>query len=318
MVVLAREHALRCDGSSRYSQFEASTFLNQDPENNVGLPQPEPSAEPEFAAAAPGVSADAALPAAGAPASDAHELRWLELLYLAAFYLIVGAVLAKLALVAAARISHTTEDELKEFPATYVAAVALSQALLSFAMLGFLWLLVRSRGTAPFWPTLGWRAFSSKTPHAALAVRLLLGGATLAIVIQLASFYMGSKASVPMEDFFRDRPSVLMMMALGILVAPLFEETLFRGCIYPVVARTFGMPVGILTTGVLFGLAHSLQLAGAWNQVALVSLVGVVLTYIRARTGTVLASFLVHVGYNSFLFGAFYFATGGLQNFPGS
>ena len=30
--------------------------------------------------------------------------------------------------------------------------------------------------------------------------------------------------------------SVLLMMALGILVAPLVEETIFRGCIYPVIA----------------------------------------------------------------------------------
>jgi membrane protease YdiL (CAAX protease family) len=85
-----------------------------------------------------------------------------------------------------------------------------------------------------------------------------------------------------------------------------------------VIARTFGMPAGILVTGVLFGLAHSLQLAGAWKQVALVTVVGIVLTYVRARTGTVLASFCVHLGYNSLLFGAFFVATRGLRYFPGS
>src|SRR5262249_9202721 len=150
-----------------------------------------------------------------APGGDVPVLRWLELAYLAAFYVIVGAVLAKLALVAAARIFHTTEDGLKDIPAAYVAAGAGGQGLVSFSVVGFLWLLVRSRGTAPFWQELGWRPFSSKIPHAALAVRLLLGGATMAIVIQGASYFMGSKSSVPMEDFFRDRPSVLMMMALG-------------------------------------------------------------------------------------------------------
>ena len=199
-----------------------------------------------------------------------------------------------------------------------MAAVAISQVLVSAAVLAFLWLLVRSRGTGAFWPALGWRALPATTPRAALVLRYMLGGAALAIVIQGASYFADTKSSVPLEDFFRDRPSVLMMAALGILVAPLLEETLFRGCMYPVIARTFGMPVGILATGTLFGLAHSLQLAGAWKQVALVTVVGMVLTYVRARTGTVLASFLVHLGYNSFLFGAFYVATGGLRNFPGS
>jgi membrane protease YdiL (CAAX protease family) len=254
----------------------------------------------------------------GEPVREAHSFRWRDLGYVLAFYLVVGAVLAKLALVAAAAMAHTTEEGLKDFPAAYVAAVAISQALLSAAVLAFLWLLVRSRGTAPFWSALGWRALSTKMPRAAVAVRCVLGGATLAIVIQGASYFAGTKSSVPMEDFFRDRPSVLMMMALGILVAPLIEETMFRGCIYPVVARSFGMPAGIFVTGALFGLAHSMQLAGAWKEVALVTVVGFVLTYVRARTGTVLASFLVHVGYNSFLFAAFYFATGGLRNFPGS
>ena len=62
----------------------------------------------------------------------------------------------------------------------------------------------------------------------------------------------------------------------------------------------------------------ALQLDFAWQPVLLVSVVGIVLTYVRARTGTVLASFFVHLGYNTFLFVAFYFATGGLRNFPGS
>jgi len=232
--------------------------------------------------------------------------------------------------VTATAMLHTSEEALQETPAVYVAVVAISQVLVSAALFGFLWLLVRSRGTAPFWTALGWRALSAApgegagktaTPRAALVRlggRYMLGGAALALVIQAASYFAGTKNSVPMEDLFRDRPSVLMMMALGILVAPLVEETLFRGCIFPVVSRTFGAPAGILATGMLFGLAHSPQLAGAWTQVALVMVVGVVLTYVRARAGTVLASFFVHFGYNTFLFGAFYVATRGLRYFPGS
>lgn len=292
-----------------------------DPENHsephdANLPA-EPRAEPASAETPSGALQGTALPAPGG-ARDVQAFRWRELAYVVVFYLVVGAGLAKLALVAASSFLHIEQDALQEIPATYVAVVAISQLLVSLALLAFLWLLVRSRGTAPFWPSLGWRAFSARTPRAALAVRFMLGGAALAIAIQAASYFAGTTPEVPMEDLFRDRPSVLMMMALGILVAPLTEETLFRGCIYPVIARTFGVPAGILTTGVLFGLAHSPQLAGAWKQVALVSVVGIVLTYIRARTGTVLASFFVHLGYNSLLFGTFFIVTRGLRYFPGS
>jgi membrane protease YdiL (CAAX protease family) len=107
-------------------------------------------------------------------------------------------------------------------------------------------------------------------------------------------------------------------MALGILVAPLVEETIFRGYIYPVVARKFGVTIGVLATGALFGILHAAQLWGGWGQIALLVVVGIVLTYVRARTGTVLASYLFHLGYNTILFVGFYFATGGLRHLPGS
>jgi membrane protease YdiL (CAAX protease family) len=64
--------------------------------------------------------------------------------------------------------------------------------------------------------------------------------------------------------------------------------------------------MGVLFTGTLFGLMHSYQLGGNKAHVALLILVGVVLTGVRAISRTVLASFLVHFSYNGFLaFGYF-------------
>ena len=248
-----------------------------------------------------------------------HVFRWRDLLILLVFYLVAGAAFVQLALAAGSALLRTTPEALQQSASGKVAVVAISQALLSGATLAFLYLMVRSRPRpTPFWPALGWHAFPAAAPRAALAVRYMLTGAGLAILIQAASYNLGPDFRVPMEELFRNRPSVLMMMALGILVAPVLEETLFRGCIYPVIARTMGIPAGIILTGALFGLAHSLQLAGAWRQVALLSAVGIIFTYIRARTGTVVASYFVHLGYNTFLFVVFYFATGGLRTFPGS
>jgi membrane protease YdiL (CAAX protease family) len=236
---------------------------------------------------------------------------------LLAFYLVSAAVFFQIALVAGATILQTTPEAIRDIPSAFVAVVASSQAAQSLALLAFLYAMVRSRSAVPFWPAMGWHALPAAAPRAALAVRYMLTGAGLAILIQAASYKLAPDFRVPMEEFFRDRPSVLMMTALGILVAPVLEETLFRGCIYPVLARSLGIPAGIVLTGALFGMAHSLQLAGAWSQVALLSAVGVIFTYIRARSHTVVASYLMHLGYNTFLFGAFYIVTGGLQRFPG-
>jgi hypothetical protein len=94
------------------------------------------------------------------------------------------------------------------------------------------------------------------------------------------------------------------------------EEMMFRGFLYPVAARSFGVVWGVLGTGFLFGAFHALQLWGAWGQVALLMGVGIVLTWVRARSNSVLASFLIHIAYNSTLFLGLLISTHGLRNMP--
>ena len=105
-------------------------------------------------------------------------------------------------------------------------------------------------------------------------------------------------------------------MAYGVLVAPLVEEILFRGFIYPVVARSLGIPAGIILTGLLFGGLHAAQLWGGWVQIGWIVLVGMLLTLVRARTGTVLAGYLIHLAYNTTLFSGLLIGTRFLQHLP--
>ena len=110
----------------------------------------------------------------------------------------------------------------------------------------------------------------------------------------------------------------MLLMVMAVFVAPLVEETLFRGYLYPVLARIIssvaqffgmesptalriGVASSILVTGLLFGLLHAPQLGWTLGLVGLLTLVGVIFTFVRAWTGTVLASFLLHLGYNSFI-----------------
>jgi membrane protease YdiL (CAAX protease family) len=208
--------------------------------------------------------------------------------------------------------------DLDKSPSTKATVVLLSQMLWSAAALLYLFAAVRKRAGGPFWRTIGWRALRPRVMTGrTAALGCLLGGAALAITTQFASALIGKKTKLPIEDLFQSRQSVLYLMVLGIAVAPLIEETIFRGYIYPVVARSFGVPIGVLITGALFGLLHAAQLWGGWGQIALLVLVGIVMTYVRARSGTVLASYLFHLGYNTILFIGLYFATGGLRHFSG-
>ncbi len=75
--------------------------------------------------------------------------------------------------------------------------------------------------------------------------------------------------------------------------------------------------LSILITGVLFGLMHSSQLAGAWGPVLVLSLVGIILTAVRAWTDSLIASTLVHATYNGVLFVMLFIQSKGFHNFHG-
>jgi membrane protease YdiL (CAAX protease family) len=252
----------------------------------------------------------------------ATPLRGVDLLYLLAFYFVAGAVLTVMVAGAAMLGFHISAATLQKSVADRSMVMIVSQGLLSVATVIFLYAVIRSRSDVPFWRALGWRPFRLASHDAgsqlSTILKYVLGGFGLALAVGWLSRFFNQNTQLPMEDLFRSRQTVLLLMGLGILVAPVVEETVFRGCIFPVLARKLGAPGGVIVTGVLFGVAHAQQLWGGWGEIALLICVGIVLTYVRARAGTVAASYLVHVSYNTILFSGFYFATHGLRYFPPS
>jgi membrane protease YdiL (CAAX protease family) len=75
------------------------------------------------------------------------------------------------------------------------------------------------------------------------------------------------------------------------------REIFFRGlCIHA--GAAYGSRLAIVLTALPFGLIHLPQYGWAWGAALVIVLVGVVCGVVRAVTGSVAASFLVHVGYN--------------------
>jgi membrane protease YdiL (CAAX protease family) len=212
---------------------------------------------------------------------------------------------------------HVKLDDLQKFATTNATFLSLRTGIWYAIMILYLAATIRLGKRAPFWQTIGWRKLRpGKFPRAATYAMFALGGVLMAILVELASTVLRTKAKLPIEALFHDRRGVIWLMAIGILLAPLVEETIFRGYLYPVLARALGVEGGILVTGLLFGAMHASQLWGGWGQIALICLVGIILTYVRARSGSVAASWLLHLGYNTFLFAAFFISTGGLRHLP--
>jgi uncharacterized protein len=192
------------------------------------------------------------------------------------------------------------------------------QAAWYVVIFAFLFIMIRVYHRAPFWNALQWRRFQPRTMAVSAHYFVcIFGGIALAVLVSIGSQIVGQpKEEVPFEKLFGTRTDVLWLMAFGILVAPLVEETIFRGFLYPVFARKWGLTAGILVTGTLFGLMHAAQLWPAFAQIGLLIIVGIVLTLARARARTVLASYLMHVSYNAFLFAGFFFSTHALKHIP--
>jgi uncharacterized protein len=215
-------------------------------------------------------------------------------------------------------------------PHTHLSAKALEQYLISkpqFAvgsmlfwyasLFLFLYVTLAVLRNLPFWRSLGWRKIQSPgSAHPKNPFLYFLAGCGLSLFVALATSQVQTPKDMPMQELFKYRNTALLFMAMAVFIAPLVEETIFRGYLYPVLARSFGMTAGILTTGVLFGLMHGTQLGWTWSLVSLLIFVGIVFTFVRARTGSVFASYMLHLGYNSFIAATALLGTRGFTKFP--
>ncbi len=181
----------------------------------------------------------------------------------------------------------------------------------------FLYVTLALLRGSPFWRSLGWKKLNPNLDAGnGRPWMYFVTGCGLAIFVGLASSNMKNTDHLPIQEIFKNRSGAMLLMTMAVFVAPLVEETVFRGYLYPLFAKSLGVAPGILITGILFGLMHGSQLGWTWGLVLLLSFVGVVFTFARARTGTVFASFLLHLGYNSMIAITSIIATRGFQHMP--
>lgn len=120
------------------------------------------------------------------------------------------------------------------------------------------------------------------------------------VLLDFLSRYLPMPKSTPFDQFFSRPRDAYLIAIFAVTIGPLMEELFFRGFLYPAVARRTGVPLAILFTALPFGLMHYQQYR-SWAAVLVITLVGVILTIVRAATKSVAASFVVHVGYNATL-----------------
>ena len=170
------------------------------------------------------------------------------------------------------------------------------------------------------------------------ALRLIPIGIVLSISVQAISSLATMPKDIPMDDFFRTLSDVWLVTAFGTLVAPLFEEVLFRGFLIPAFAIAYdwlslprtpaareawhatnkltppALVFSAVLSSILFTALHGQQTGFAWPVLILLFCVSLVLSYVRIRLRSVMASTLIHVSYNATIFLFAFVATGGYRH----
>lgn len=181
--------------------------------------------------------------------------------------------------------------ERHQFDAFFAVPV---QAAYYVLLLLLLYAIVRARRGLPFWSSLAVR--SLPWGHTAQA---LTAGILLALLVNFLNLVIPPPEPLAFDRLFTGRAAALLIISASLLLAPLAEEIVFRGYIYGVLERLWGVTPAVLGSGFLFGSIHFPQLWPGFFQMLLLCLVGVVFSLARARTGTTVASIVLHFGYNA-------------------
>lgn len=163
-------------------------------------------------------------------------------------------------------------------------SVSFQFALISLLSVA-LYLVLKIRHRRPVMSPLGWT-----WPSPRYAVVAPLAGVSLAFGVAL--YLRVRNQSTP-------HPHIMELLLLALLLGPILEESLFRGCLLPLIAQTIGNVVAVILTALLFALLH--QPAGLPHWVSLTA-TGLAYGWIRIASGSTAAAAVTHATYNLALF----------------
>jgi len=130
----------------------------------------------------------------------------------------------------------------------------------------------------------------------------LVVNAGLAISLFLAALLVTAWFGTQPTDLDRilqsSRATAVMMAFIAIATAPLVEELIYRGLLYSALQRVIGRLFAVVVVTAMFAGLHVWQYRQNIGAILSISLLSIVLTTIRARTGRLLPCFVIHLVFN--------------------
>jgi len=94
------------------------------------------------------------------------------------------------------------------------------------------------------------------------------------------------------------RAAALALAFLALVTAPLVEEIIYRGLLYSALQRVIGRWFAVGIVAAMFAGLHVIQYWPNFGAISAITLLSLVLTIIRARTGRLLPCFIIHLVFN--------------------
>ncbi|WP_320676443.1 CPBP family intramembrane glutamic endopeptidase [Prochlorococcus sp. MIT 1300] len=117
------------------------------------------------------------------------------------------------------------------------------------------------------------------------------------LITKLVGDQGGSNPLLELVLNSKDPLALFLLVVTTVLLAPLFEEIIFRGVLLPVLAKSFGQFWGVVTSALIFAMAHL-----SVGELAPLMVLGIGLAMLRLSSGRLFPCVLMHALWNGVTF----------------
>ena len=158
-----------------------------------------------------------------------------------------------------------------------------------FKTVGFSW--------PPSLKTFGFPGSGTWTNLKGVIICSCIGAALFGLGALITQLFPGEKTDLDLliESSYAARVTTAF---LAVVTAPLVEEVVYRGMLYPAANRILGPLPSIAIVSLLFAAVHVVQYKNNLAVIGVITLVSITLTTVRAFTHRLLPSFVIHLVFN--------------------
>lgn len=197
-------------------------------------------------------------------------------------------------------VSQQTATKSEDVQKMMTPSLLVGNIVIFAILVGIVMAIVWSRVKPVAWLGLRWREWPHALwigPVAVMVMWVILVALSASGYIAWLENIVGSKSTqdaVKLLQESKDLTSVALMAFSAAIIAPLAEEVIFRGYIYPVAKYFAGPWVGALFTSLVFAAGH-----GNVPLMLPLFLLGMLMTWAYEKTGSLWAAISIHFFFNS-------------------